>query len=174
MLPVLAVSALGLPFISFTSLALRAFYAQQDTRTPVRAAALSFVVNLGLSLALMGPWSTVGLAVAGNVAVVAQAAYLQAHLARKHAGFGLAGLWPNLAKIAVGVGVMAGVVGVAAWAVAALGLPGAWPDLVVVLGVIPLGAATYAGVLWGLRIEGREDLARWLRLGARGAGQRLD
>lgn len=169
MTPVLAVYALGLPFVSFTSLALRAFYAQKDTRTPVRAAAFSFVVNLGLSLALMGPWSTVGLAVAGNMAVVAQAAYLQAHLARKHAGFGLAGLWPNLAKIAAGVGVMAVVVAVASRGVAALGLPGAWPDLGVVLGVIPLGAAAYVGVLWSLRIEGREDLVRWLRRGSRGA-----
>mgnify|MGYP003866745175 CR=1 FL=1 len=38
MQPVLAVYAVGLPFFSFVNLVLRAFYAQKDTVTPVRAA----------------------------------------------------------------------------------------------------------------------------------------
>ncbi len=158
MTPVLAVYALGLPFVSFTSLALRGFYSLKDTSTPVRAAVLSFVVNLGLSLVLMRWWSTVGLAVAGNVAVVVQALYLQAKLGRKNAGFGLGSLLPSLAKIVVATVIMGAAVWAGARGVAALSLAGKWPDLVIVLGVIPAAVALYAGLLWALRIEGREEL----------------
>ncbi|MFZ5496042.1 MAG: murein biosynthesis integral membrane protein MurJ [Verrucomicrobiota bacterium] len=158
MTPVLAVYALGLPFVSYTSLALRGFYSLKDTRTPVRAAVLSFAVNLVLSLVLMRPLSTLGLAVAGNVAVVAQAFYLQVHLGRKREGFGLAPLWRNLGKIVVAAALMSGVVWLGARGVAAAGLPGLWPDLVVVAGVIPASAAFYGGLLWLMKIEGRDEL----------------
>jgi putative peptidoglycan lipid II flippase len=161
--PLLAVFALGLPFVSFTSLALRGFYAVKDTATPVRAAILSFVVNLGLSLVLMRTWSTLGLAVAGNVAVIVQATYLQAKLRAKHPTFGLAPLLPNLGKIAIATLLMAALVWVAEKGVGRLGLSGLWPDLVVVLGVIPLGAAFYGGLLWLLKIEGREDIEALLK-----------
>src|SRR5262249_27724408 len=99
MTPVLIVNALGLPFFSFVNLVLRAFYAQKDTTTPVRAAVLSFVVNLGLSFALMYSWSTLGLAVASNVAIAVQAVYLQWHLARKDAGLAFHHLTGDLAKV---------------------------------------------------------------------------
>lgn len=161
--PLLAAFAVGLPFVSFTSLALRGFYALKDTSTPVHAAVLSFAVNLILSLILMRGWSTLGLAVAGNVAVVAQAVYLQRRLRARHAAFGLAPLLPNLSKIMIATLVMGAVVWAAARGVGRLGLTGAWPDLVVVLGVIPLGAAVYGGLLWLLRIEGREDVEALLR-----------
>lgn len=162
MVPVLAAYALGLPFISFTSLALRGFYALRDTATPVRAAALSFVVNVVLSLVLMRWLSTVGLALASTAAVMAQAAFLQAKLTRKDAGFAVAPLLPNLGKIVVATLAM----GVAVWAahrgVAALPVPDRVADFIVVLGVIPFAAALYGAALWVLRIEGREDLEQIL------------
>lgn len=157
-MPLLAVFALGLPFVSFTSLALRGFYALKDTATPVRAALLSFVINLGLSLLLMRYWSTLGLAIAGNVAVVAQAIYLQAKLRAKHGSFALAPLLPNLGKIVVATVVMGLLVWAGAAGVGRLALPGGWADLVTVLVVIPLGAVMYGGLLWWWKIEGREDL----------------
>lgn len=163
MTPLLAAYAVGLPFVSFTSLALRGFYALKDTSTPVRAAILSFAVNLVLSLVLIRWWSTLGLAVAGNVAVVAQALYLQAKLRGKHAGFGLGTLAPNLVKIALATALMGALVWAGARAAAVLPWPGKWPDLVVVLGVIPAGAMFYAGLLWLLKIEGREDIRALLR-----------
>lgn len=159
MVPVLAAYALGLPFISFTSLALRGFYALRDTATPVRAAALSFAVNLVLSLVLMRWLSTAGLAWASTVAVIAQAVFLQAKLTRKHAGFAAASLRPNLAKIAVATALMAAAAWAGARGVAMLGWPERAGDFAIVLVVIPAAAALYAGTLWLLRIEGREDLA---------------
>lgn len=162
MTPVLAVFALGLPWVSFTSVALRGFYALRDTATPVRAAALSFVVNLGLSLVLMRYFSTVGLAVASTVAVVVQTVYLQAHLVRKNAGFGLGGLLPNLAKIAVATGVLGGVVWGGRRAIESL-VAGKLADVLVVVLVIPAAALAYGFVLWGLRIEGREDIEQLMQ-----------
>lgn len=162
MAPVLAAYALGLPFVSFTSLALRGFYALRDTATPVRAAGLSFAVNVLLSLALMGPLSTVGLALASTVAVVVQAVYLQVHLVRRQRGFVLADLWPNLRKIGAATILMALGVLAAVRALAVVGLPVGLADAVVVLVVIPLAGCTYGGALWVLRIEGREEWAALL------------
>jgi putative peptidoglycan lipid II flippase len=159
MTPVLAAYALGLPFVSFTSLALRGFYALRDTATPVRAAGLSFVVNLALSLLLMGPLSTVGLALASTVAVVVQAAYLQHHLARRLDGFSLVGLRPTLLRIAAGAALMAAFAFAADRGLGALGLPGKAADWIAVLGVIPAAAALYGAVLWRLRVEGRDEVA---------------
>ena len=158
MIPVLAVYALGLPFFSFVNLALKAFYARKDTVTPVRAALFSFVVNLGLSFALMGPLSTVGLAVAGNVAIVAQAWYLQRQLATEHPGLRFTHLARDLMKI-VGASLVMGLAVAGGWRL--------WPHVVAAgkaadgLGLavlISAGVMLYAGSLWALRIEGREEL----------------
>jgi putative peptidoglycan lipid II flippase len=163
MVPVLAAYALGLPFISFTSLALRGFYALRDTATPVRAAALSFGVNIVLSVVLMRSLSTVGLALASTAAVMAQAVFLQWRLVRKDAGFAVRPLVPNLGKIALATLLMAGVVWAGARGVGGLGWAQRAGDFVVVLAVIPAGAALYGAALWALRIEGREDLEHVLR-----------
>ncbi|MBA3849005.1 MAG: murein biosynthesis integral membrane protein MurJ [Opitutus sp.] len=170
MVSVLAACALGLPFISFTSLALRGFYALGDTATPVRAAALSFAVNVVLSVVLMRWLSTVGLALASTAAVVAQALYLQSRLVRKDGGFAVAPLVPNLGKIAFATVLLAAVAWGGARGVALLDLPGRAGDFAVVLLVIPLAAALYGAVLWTLRIDGREELEQiWGRMrGKRG------
>jgi len=158
MAPILAVYALGLPFLSFTTVALRGFYALKDTATPVRAAGLSFVVNILLSVVLMQWLSTVGLALASTLAVLAQAWFLQTRLTRKLAGLGFAPLLPNLLKIAGASALM----GVAVWGgeklVTGLNLAGRGRDLVVVAGLIPLACAVYGALLWLMKIEGREDL----------------
>ena len=159
MQPVLAVYALGLPFFSFVNLVLRAFYAQKDTVTPVRAAVLSFVVNLALSLALMGPFGTVGLALAGNVAIGAQAWYLQRELARKHQALRFHHLARDLGKVvgasaAMGVAVAAGWWG---WARAVA--PTKTTDGLALVLLIAVGVAVYGGLMWAWKIEGRDDLA---------------
>ncbi len=157
--PVLLTYAFGLPFLSFVNIVLRAFYAQKDTTTPVRAAALSFVVNLGLSLLLMRPWGTVGLAVASNVAVVVQAVYLQTHLARKRRSLAFHHVARDLAKVILAAGLMGGAVS-AGWAIwSRLTPPGPWAAAAGLAVLVGLGVLVYGVVLWLLRIEGREDLA---------------
>lgn len=158
MTPILAIYALGLPFLSFATLSLRGFYALKDTATPVRAASLSFLANLVLSLALM-PWlSTAGLAWAGTLAVVVQVVYLQTHLRRKRPALSLAPLIPNLGKIVAATVLMSGFVWGAARLPKILGLRGGGADLAVLLLAIPSGVAVYGGLLWALRIEGRDEL----------------
>ena len=158
MVPVLVVYALGLPFFSFVNLVLRAFYAQKDTKTPVRAALLSFIVNIVLSFALMGPLSIVGLAIAGNVAIIVQAWYLQVQLARKTPQLAARHLLGDLGKIAVASTVMGLLVAAGWWSVARLLARTQLTDAIAVAGLVVAGISVYGGVLWLLRIEGREEL----------------
>ncbi|HWA87174.1 MAG TPA: murein biosynthesis integral membrane protein MurJ [Opitutus sp.] len=159
MRPVLIANAVGLPFLAFVSLALRAFYAQKDTVTPLRAAALSFAVNLVLSLLLMGPFSTTGLAVASTVAVVVQAAYLQGHLARRHDGLAFRHLSRDLGKIVVASAVM-GTVVAAGWWARLKWLPGRSTfDVLALAMLIAGGVLVYGALAWGLRVEARDEVA---------------
>lgn len=163
MVPVLVVFALGLPVFSFVNLQLRAFYAQKDTASPVRAAALSFVVNLALSLLLMAPFSIVGLAIASNVAVLVQACYLQVKLARKHPGLAFHHLALDVAKVLVASLLMGAVVAGGWWGWQREVAPGRLADAAALVVLIGAGIAVYAGGVWALRIEGREDLAAMVR-----------
>ena len=63
--------ALGLWGVSAARVLVPMFHAMQDTRTPMRVAFLTFVLNFLLSLALMGPVGTAG---AGNAFVTVVAA----------------------------------------------------------------------------------------------------
>lgn len=159
MRPVLAVCAAGLPFLSFVNLVLRAFYARKDMATPVRAAVLSFVVNLALSFALMGPFGTVGLALASNLAVVVQAVFLQWHLARRHPELAFHHLARDLGKVMLASVVM-GLLVFAAWSRGGdWWRHSRWLEAGGLLALIAAGAGIYGVFLWALKIEGREDLA---------------
>lgn len=174
MTPILAVCALGLPFLSFTTVALRGFYALKDTATPVRAAVLSFVVNLVSSILLMRWFSTVGLAIAGNVAVLAQGWYLQRKLAQRLPALGFAPLLGNLGKIVAASALMGLAVWGGVWAAGRLALSSRIHDLAVVGTLIPVAVAVYGLLLWGMRIEGRDELAGILQRlrGKAGGGAR--
>ena len=159
MVPVLAVYALGLPLFSFVTLVLRAFHAERDTRTPVHAAILSFAVNVGLSLALMGPLSTIGLAVAGNATIAVQAWFLQSRLTAKRGIMAFGHLGPTLIRILIAAVVMGAVVAGSWRGLLALCGSGVLTDLLALGVLIPLGIAVYGGLLWAMKIEGRQDLA---------------
>ncbi|MGB0681615.1 MAG: murein biosynthesis integral membrane protein MurJ [Magnetovibrionaceae bacterium] len=60
----LGIYALGLPAYVLVKALAPGFYAREDTRRPVIAAAAAMVVNLGLNLILMGPFQHVGIAMA--------------------------------------------------------------------------------------------------------------
>lgn len=168
MVPVLGIMALGLPVFAYVSLLLRAFYAQKDTRTPVKAAVLSFVVNIGLCLLLKGPLATQGLAWASTIAVLAQAVFLQVALSRRRAELGVASLASDVFKIVVAASIMAGLVWLGLIVLAGIG-GGFGTDVIRLVLLIPVGAAVYAGAAFALKLEGREDLVRILRekLGSR-------
>lgn len=170
MAPLLALFAVGMPFYSVSSLSTRAFYALKDTRTPVKLAAVSFAINLSLSLLLMRPLGAAGLVIASTVAVLVQTWSMQAKLTRRQPEMTFAPLWRPLGKTLLAAGGMGAVV-VAGWWLLPMLLTSGWRrDLVALLVLIPAGAGVYAALLWVLRIEGREDLvALWQRWRGRAA-----
>jgi putative peptidoglycan lipid II flippase len=163
MVPILAVYAMGLPFFSFVNLVLRAFYAQKDTATPVRAAFLSFIINLGLSFLLMGPLSTVGLAVASNVAVIFQAWYLQVHLSRKQPSLGFNHLVRDATKVLLSSAVMGATVTAGWFGWSRLVGAGGLRDALALVVLIIAGMTVYALMAWVLKIEGLADVVAVLR-----------
>lgn len=75
--------ALGLWAFSANRIIISAFYALQDTKTPVKVAVITVMINLGLSLLLMGPFKHGGLALALSVASMIQFCLLIVLLKRK-------------------------------------------------------------------------------------------
>lgn len=162
MLPVLVIYAAGLPFFSFVNLVLKAFYAQKDTTTPVRAAILSFFVNIALSILLMRWFSTVGLAIASNLAIVVQAAYLQQKLNRKGPYFSIRLLRNDLLKIVAAAGMMGGVVALG-WQIWRSALPRTIFYDGLALGLfISVGVGLYGFSVWIFKIEGRNEFEQLL------------
>lgn len=125
--------AIGLWAVSATRVLVPFFHAMQDTRTPVRVAFWTFVLNLCLSLALMGPvdvsvgentfarliaalaqgvgiinLSYAGLALANSVSATFQFAALMWLVTRRVGGFQwgdyLSSLWRNLVAAVVMAG----------------------------------------------------------------------
>lgn len=159
MTPLLALFVIGLPFFSINSLTVRAFYAVKDTATPVKIAAIDFLVNLTLSLALRSWLGAAGLVIASTTAIVVQMVLLQRALGRRLPEMTLAPLRRTIAKIVGATLAMSAVVWAGGWGCHAL-----WPgtrvgDLVAVVTMVPLGVAVYGVVLWFAKVEGREEFA---------------
>lgn len=78
----------GLSFVALTRVLAPVFYALKDTKTPVYTAFISFVINLCLSLALMGPLKHGGLALATTISAFGNMLMLLWFLRRKIGSFG--------------------------------------------------------------------------------------
>jgi putative peptidoglycan lipid II flippase len=72
----LAAFALGLPAYVIVKALAPAFFAREDTATPVRAAVIAVAANIVLSLALIGPLGPTGIALATSLAAWINAAGL--------------------------------------------------------------------------------------------------
>jgi putative peptidoglycan lipid II flippase len=158
MAPLLALFAIGMPFFSVVNLTVRAFYSVKDTATPVRVAVVDFVVNLALSLALMNWLGAAGLVLASTTAIIVQTVLLTRALTRKLPELHFAPLWPSVGKVLLATLAMALVVGGGWRALQSAGLGVRTRDLLALVGLIPLSVVVYGGLLWLLRIEGREEL----------------
>ena len=73
----------GLPFIAASRPLVAAFYARENTRTPVIIAVVCLVINIGLGLLLMGPLAHLGLALAVSISSAANVLLLGLALLRK-------------------------------------------------------------------------------------------
>ncbi len=154
----------GLPAHALIAVLARAFYAHQDTITPVVVAIAAVVVNTTLATMLVGPLGLPGVALAIAIAAWLEAAALVVLLRRRLGSLGLRGV----ANVAIRTGVataIAGLVGVGAHAVisGALGsaAPGPYPGglggvLAAAVTMLAVGVAysvTFALAALALRIE---------------------
>ncbi len=78
----------GLSFVALTRVLAPVFYALKDTKTPVYTALITFIINLCLSLALMGPLKHGGLALATTLSAFCNMLMLLWLLRRKIGSFG--------------------------------------------------------------------------------------
>jgi putative peptidoglycan lipid II flippase len=75
--------ALGLPALMLVKSLTPGYYAREDTKTPVKIAALSAAINVALAALLMLPFRHVGIALAASVANLANALLLAVVLRRR-------------------------------------------------------------------------------------------
>ncbi|PKU23311.1 murein biosynthesis integral membrane protein MurJ [Telmatospirillum siberiense] len=81
--PALMAFALGLPAYVLVKVLTPGFFARHDTRTPVKMALATLLINVGLNLALMGPLAHVGMALSTAVAAWLNVALLAWTLKRR-------------------------------------------------------------------------------------------
>jgi len=91
--PVLQVSALGLPAFALSGLLVRAYYARESIRIPVRLALVNLILNSALSLVLMHLLGVVGLALANVLSGFVHTVLLRLYLGIE-GGFRAEGLLP--------------------------------------------------------------------------------
>jgi putative peptidoglycan lipid II flippase len=139
----LAWYALGVPAYGLVKGLSQGYYSVQDTRTPVKLAAVSMVANIGLNLALMGPLGLRGLALATSLAAWLNVAMLARGLSGAvGAPLPLASVAGTAVRAVVASAAM-GIASVAALAGVAALLPGDAP----LLRAARVAAAVTAGVV---------------------------
>jgi putative peptidoglycan lipid II flippase len=154
----LSAYAVGLPAFVLVKVLAPAFFARQNTRTPVKVAVAALAVNLGLTLILMQFLAHVGVAIALSAAGWMQALTLIVLLTRRgyfrfdrRARLNL----PRIAAAALAMGIAL----IALRLALAPALAGAAPvRLLALFGLIGAGVAIYAGLILALGVTGWRDL----------------
>lgn len=118
----------------------RSFWAEEESRLPVRISAFTVGLNVALNLALVGPMAEAGLALATSIAQVAGLALLVGVARRRRAARGLAAPLRQTAAPLLRTAALAGLAGLVALAAWSL-VPG--PVLVRLCASSTLAAATY-------------------------------
>lgn len=135
--------AIGLPAYVLVKVLTPAFFAREDTRTPVQVAGATMVLNIVLNLALVGPLAHVGMALSTALAAWFNVAVLAVILHRR-GFFGMdARLRSKAPRIIAAVAVMAGAV----WGAKFLLWPWAvhsWQALVAVSALVAVGLLSFA------------------------------
>jgi putative peptidoglycan lipid II flippase len=145
---------IGLTAHAMIAVLARAFYARQDTVTPVVAAIVAVVINCTLAIVLAGPLGLFGIALAIAIAAWIEALALLAILYRRLPHFELAGLGRVGVESIVGSAI-AGAVAVGALGVVgdALGVAPGRLVLIVEVGVVSVAfGLVYAALSLALRI----------------------
>jgi putative peptidoglycan lipid II flippase len=144
----------GLTAHALIAVLARAFYARQDTATPVAAAVVAVVINCTLAVMFVGPLGLPGIALAIAIAAWIEALALMLILRGRLPAFRLAGLG-RVGVEAVGASIVAGVASVAVLGAVANAL-GSAPGRLLLLGEVAIVSVAfglvYAAVSLALRI----------------------
>jgi putative peptidoglycan lipid II flippase len=154
----------GLPAHALIAVLARAFYARQDTLTPVAVAVGAVVLNTTLAAALVGPLGLPGVALAIAIAAWLEASALTVLLRRREGPLGLA----SILDVGVRVVVASAIAGVIATFVHLLIGPVLAPDPATLgragipglAAVIVLVGAAFASAFWVMAFALRIDDAR--------------
>jgi putative peptidoglycan lipid II flippase len=156
--------AVGMFGFTLVKILAPAFFARQDTRTPVRIGLTALAVTVGFNLAVVLPWTMAegvaphaGLAAATSLGALCNAALLYRTLVASGAYRPSAGWGALLLKVGLANAAMAALLWVGAGELALWLEWGAATRIIHLTGLIALGGAVYLAALWlmGLR---REDL----------------
>lgn len=144
----------GLIAMATVEIVTRVFYAFHDTRTPVAVALAAMVVNALLAASLVRPLSYGGLALAISLSSIVEAVALLIVVQRRLPGLVDLALLTSLARSGLAAAVMGALVySGLAWLSGPLADADLPARILLVGGLIGLGAATYLGVTLALRSE---------------------
>ena len=151
--------ALGIWAYSANHILVRAFYASEDTRTPLRVAVVAAVGNFGLNLLLLWPMAERGLALATALSAFGQFAVLALLVSRRVAHLESGAILATtgrtvLATAAMAVAAAAGVY----WAAPAVGLEGRAGAVMELVFGVGAGAGAFFAAAYLLRMQELKDL----------------
>ena len=153
--------ALGLPAFSMVKIIVPAFYALQDTRTPVKIAFIAMFLNAGLNFLFFRPLQNGGPPLATTLSALFNSLALMVIFYRRHGSYGIRGIMVSFLKFTAAALALGGVT------VALINWPGFYfgqplPRQVFALAVtIAVGAATYFAVVY---LVGARELKELLEL----------
>jgi putative peptidoglycan lipid II flippase len=141
--------ALGLVGHSVLELAARAFFAQQDTVTPLIVAIVTAVLAIGLGIVLMAPLGAGGLALGNSVAITVEVLLLMAILRKRWGGVEGGAILRSLLRVLLASAIM----GLAVAAVLLVAQANGYGAFVQLLagGLVGLVVYVVAGLLVGVR-----------------------
>jgi putative peptidoglycan lipid II flippase len=144
--------AFGLTAQVCLELAARAFFAQQDTVTPLLLAVASAAANIALAVLLMGPLGHGGLALANSIAVTAEVLALLALLRRRLGGVAY-GQGRELGSLLLRVLVASSAMGCAIAAVTSFVAAAGWSNLGSLAAAGAVGLVVYLAACQVLRVQ---------------------
>ncbi|NVM22206.1 MAG: murein biosynthesis integral membrane protein MurJ [Desulfobacterales bacterium] len=158
---------LGLWAFSGVRIVVAAFYALQDTKTPVKIAVVSLLVNIALSILLMGPMRHGGLALATSLSSGVNLMLLIHALKKRLGRIGAHDIVRSIFKSAASAAVMGGVIALAALWAAPKCSQSSWYLSAWVFGSVGTGALLYGWCASLFRCRELGDMVDMVKAGLR-------